>query len=668
VDQICDRFEDAWMAGQRPRMEGFLAEAAEAERPALLGELLRLEWHYRRQTGDSFAEEEYLQRFPEDAELIRAGFRKEAVLAGPAAAQVPADPEPGREPNKLAPDLPTIPGYEILGVLGRGAMGVVYKAWHKNLKRAVALKMILAGGHAGPEERARFRQEAEAVARLQHANIVQIFDVGEHQGLPYFSLELVEGGNLAQKLAGAPQPAREAAQLLGTLARAMHAAHRQQIVHRDLKPANVLLTAEGTPKITDFGLAKCLDRATVRTQSGAILGTPNYMAPEQVGGKTGDISPATDVYALGAILYELLTGRPPFQAAEVEEVLWQVKFREPVRPRKLNRAVDRGLEAICLKCLEKRPQHRYGSAKELADDLEGWGRGECPRHLRWPARIRWFVRRHAAAIALAVVAGLVAIVVLAARHYQSPGVWLKRAWHRLENGQAVEVLGTAGQPLWQEPSTEHTEVQVAKAPDGAFSLTAYEIGLLKILPDPRVQCYSFSAEIRHNWTEEGGGVGVFCAQSKHAMAQGKTAYYFCALEFNDIVSTPRRFPNLGLKSNLVELTIQRYLEPEFPRPRFKIAPCSLPFKAVAPVGGPGHWRKVTLKVTPQRIQAFWDGRLIGEVTPTKWQDAVQIMAIAPPDPIDIHPEFAPRGALGLFVYHGSASFQNIVVQPLSGET
>jgi serine/threonine-protein kinase len=674
VDQICDRFEDAWVAGQRPRMEGFLAEAAEAERPLLLGELLRLEWHYRRQTGDSFAEEEYLQRFPEDAELIRAGFRQEAVLACPAAAQLPADPEPGREPDKLAPDLPTIPGYEILGVLGRGAMGVVYKAWHQNLKRAVALKMILAGGHAGPEERARFRQEAEAVARLQHANIVQIFDVGEHQGLPYFSLELVEGGNLAQKLSGALPPPEEAAQLLGTLARAMHAAHRQQIVHRDLKPANVLLTAEGTPKITDFGLAKCLDRATVRTQSGAILGTPSYMAPEQVGSKTGDISPVTDLYALGAILYELLTGRPPFQAGNVEETLWQVKFREPVRPRKLNRAVDRGLEAICLKCLEKKPQHRYGSAKELADDLERWERGECPRPLRWPARVQWFVGRHAAALVLAVVAGLVAIVVLAARRYQSPDAWLQRAWHRLENGEAVEVLGTAGQPPWQELSTEHAEVQVSKAPDGAFSLQAHQIGLLTILPDPRVQCYSFSVEIRHDLIGKDGEVGVFCAQSKHPIAQGKVAYYFCALVFNDLDDLPTRYPKLRLEGNPAELTVQRYLEtvqrylePEQPGPRYKIAPFSRPFKAAAPVEGPGDWREVTLKVSPQRIQAFWGDQSIGALTRTRWEDQVAIMARFPPDPIDVHPDFDPRGALGLFVYRGSASFRNIVVQPLSGE-
>jgi len=261
-----------------------------------------------------------------------------------------------------------VPGYAMLGKLGAGGMGVVYKARHLKLGRVVALKMILAGGHAREEELARFRTEAEAIARLQHPNIVQVHEVGEHDGLPFFSLEFCPGGSLDRKLGGTPLPPREAARLVETLARAMHAAHGKNVIHRDLKPANVLLGEDGTPKITDFGLAKKLDNAG-QTASGAIMGTPSYMAPEQAGGKSKEIGPAADVYALGAILYELLTGRPPFKAATVMDTLMQVVMDEPVPPSQLQPKTPRDLETVCLKCLRKEPGQRYASAEALAEDL-----------------------------------------------------------------------------------------------------------------------------------------------------------------------------------------------------------------------------------------------------------------------------------------------------------
>jgi serine/threonine protein kinase len=272
-------------------------------------------------------------------------------------------------PLEATANWPEVPGYEVLGELGRGGMGVVYKARHVRLKRLVALKMILAGVQASDEQLARFQSEAEAVARLQHPNIVQVYEIGEHNGLSYFSLEFVDGGSLAEHLHGAPQPPQEAAQMVETLARAVHAAHRRGIIHRDLKPANVLLSSEGISKITDFGLAKQLDVDGGHTQSGAVLGTPNYMAPEQAQGKTKDIGPAADIYALGAILYDLLTGRPPFQGASIWETIAQVVSAEPTRPSRLQPQVPAGLEAICLKCLCKDPQKRYATAEALADDL-----------------------------------------------------------------------------------------------------------------------------------------------------------------------------------------------------------------------------------------------------------------------------------------------------------
>jgi serine/threonine protein kinase len=273
-------------------------------------------------------------------------------------------------------------------------MGVVYQARHLRLNRTVALKMILAGGHAGEHDRARFRGEAEAVARLQHANIVQIFEVGEAGGHPFLSLEFCPGGSLEGKLKGTPLPPREAAGLVEVLARAVHAAHRAGLVHRDLKPANVLLAADGTPKVTDFGLAKRLDDAAGQTASGVIVGTPSYMAPEQAGGHK-DVGPAADVYALGAVLYELLTGRPPFKAATPLDTVLQVLSEPPLAPRQLQRKVPADLETICLKCLEKGPARRYATAEALAEDLGRFLRGQ-PILARRPGLLtqtRYWLRR-----------------------------------------------------------------------------------------------------------------------------------------------------------------------------------------------------------------------------------------------------------------------------------
>jgi eukaryotic-like serine/threonine-protein kinase len=278
--------------------------------------------------------------------------------------------------DALDPDRPAVPGYEILGVLGRGGMGVVYKARQKGLNRMVALKMILAGGHAGPADLARFRTEAEAVACLQHPGIVQIHEIGDSGGLPFFSLEFVEGGSLADRIKGTPLPPREAARVIETLARAMHHAHERDVLHRDLKPANVLLTTEQEPKITDFGLAKRLEQNAGQTQSGAIMGTPSYMAPEQAEGKNRRIGPAADVYGLGAVLYECLTGRPPFRAATQVDTILQVLCEEPVPPRRLVSRVPRDLETICLKCLRKVPAERHVSAWALAEDLRRFLEGE----------------------------------------------------------------------------------------------------------------------------------------------------------------------------------------------------------------------------------------------------------------------------------------------------
>jgi hypothetical protein len=319
----------------------------------------------------------------------------EAVIqpASPVAEPPTGPPTPPTALADTVPGYDNLPGYEILGELGRGGMGVVYRARQVGLNRVVALKMILHGPHAGADDLARFRTEAEAIARLRHPNIVTVYEIGEHQGKPFFSQEFCSGGSLDRQLAGTPIKPEFAARLVRTLAEAMHAAHQANVIHRDLKPANVLLGADGSPRITDFGLARKLDQAG-QTLTGAVMGTPSYMAPAQAEGKK-QVGPLADVYALGAILYECLVGRPPFKAATPLDTILQVVSEEPVAPRQLNAGVPLDLETICLKCLCKEPQRRYSSAQALADDLKRWQRhepisaravGSLERGVRWTRR------------------------------------------------------------------------------------------------------------------------------------------------------------------------------------------------------------------------------------------------------------------------------------------
>jgi serine/threonine-protein kinase len=366
---------------------------------------LLLRWEELRAQGRLASAEELCRDRPELLDEVRRHLRAlEAVYRVPRGPDPQADTFHEADRPVSAGALP--PGYELLEELGRGGMGVVYKARQVHLNRLVAVKMILAGDHASAHERARFKAEAESSARLSHPSIVQVHEVGEHQGRPYLILEYVDGESLARRTGGTPMLARQAAELVRTLAGAIHHAHERGVIHRDLKPANVLLQKNSTtdytdrtdkektgpasssypcdpcnpwfsssPKITDFGLAKRLDEQG-QTRTGEVLGTPSYMAPEQAAGQSRAVGPHTDVYALGAILYELLTGRPPFKGATLMETLEQVLTQAPVPPSLLLPRLPRDLETICLKCLTKEPEGRYASAAALADDLDRFLAGE----------------------------------------------------------------------------------------------------------------------------------------------------------------------------------------------------------------------------------------------------------------------------------------------------
>jgi serine/threonine-protein kinase len=431
-----ERLGQLWLQGHQPDLDEFLGMAGSLS-PAQLAAAVRVDQAHRWRNGERILAEaylrrfpqfsadldsaidliygefilrerngeqpdlgEYLERFPEHASVLEMQIELHRAIQDCTVVSEGTDAEESAAlvSRELADTIehPTIPNFEILSELGRGGMGVIYKARQVGLNRIVALKVILAGVHAAPSERTRFRTEAEAAARLCHPHVVQIYEVGSHQGLPFLALEYMDGGSLATWLTRNRLSARQAAELVEVLARTVQAAHDHGIVHRDLKPANVLLkttdctdaTANGEkrnsspasvlsvssvvsllPKISDFGLAKCLHQEGGQTSTGAILGTPQYMAPEQASGQTREIGPAADIHALGAILYETLTGRPPFGGATLMETLDQVRSREPVSPSRIQPGLPRDLVTVCLKALAKEPSRRYATAAALADDL-----------------------------------------------------------------------------------------------------------------------------------------------------------------------------------------------------------------------------------------------------------------------------------------------------------
>jgi serine/threonine-protein kinase len=645
-------------------------------------ELVYTEYVVRQELGQTPDPAEWYTRFPRLRQRLERLFHVGELLRVESRAEVatvltapwPADAGAGAEPADAAPWLDH---YELLELLGVGGMGVVHKARQIGLGRIVALKRIKEGSDARPEELASFRCEARAMARLQHPNIVPIYAVGECNGLPCFSMEYLEGGNLTRRIAGQPQPARQTAVWMEALAQAVHYAHQQGIIHRDLKPANVLLTRDGTPKISDFGLAKNLEAelGTSRSSSSGPadvpIGTPGYSAPEQVARSLQEIGPRSDVFSLGAIMYELLTGRPAFQAVTPPEALRRVLEQEPTPPRQLHRGVDPELEAVCLKCLEKKPADRYPSAAALADDLGRWLRGKptLARPRRWLTRAWYFVRRHPILSTIAAQLLLAALVVPLVLYFADPE---RRAAQRaaqidrdlVENRPAV-IIGEFGAPPRFQLATNPADSQAWVGPDGTFTVMSFKIALVQLLADPKRQRYRFRAEVRHDATSYDTEVGIYCLHSAHTTAKGEPAHGFCSLSFNDLWF---RRPQQG---NQVNLMLRRYVEQNHWPPSLKIGLLQEHFPpAGETAGATAPWRQLAVEVTPEEIRATWEGMVLQagreeKVSREKLTEEARWLAEYDKDPIpELKARLDPQDGLGLFVYKGRASFRRVVIEPL----
>jgi serine/threonine-protein kinase len=577
--------------------------------------------------------------------------------------------------------------YLLLDQLPTTGMGVVFQARQGSLKRMVALKVIKAAILASAEARNRFRLEAETLARVRHANVVQIHEFGEYQGEPFFTMEWLDGGTLQKKLDGRPQDERQAAELMRTLARAVQALHAAKIVHRDLKPANILFDTDGTPKIADFGLVKLIGESGDNTQPGVVLGTPAYMAPEQAR-ESRDIGNAADVYALGVILYEMLTGRVPLKGLTPLETMDLVRTQEPEWPSKHRRKLDRHLEAICMKCLEKNSADRYPSAAALADQLDRWLKNEptFPPPPSWVARMRRAVRRHPRTVAAACLGVLLLALVPAVLWYRDADRPVKNIEGRLSRGETVTLIGDKGKPAWHSFPTGGT-VYFDQAPDGACLLDSWTRTLLELVRDPQLEEYRFQVEVRHEKSSQPGRVGIYFAHQTF-QAGPDPVHYLGSLTFDDIADLRVAYKNaLPQMPNPPPPPTGNpvFLWPEAFSPDAQggewvaggIVGLNPTLFEAAGLGG-GRWRRLVVEVTPRSVRGFWgekeDSVLVpvGELNAQTWVrntqhkiDRWNKQKPGEPHANSVRPEWKPRGSLGLYLYRGSASFRRVVVEPLN---
>lgn len=676
----CDAYEASWRAGGRPAIELILADFGPAHRTDLLLRLLELEIELRAGSGERPDRGEYLARFPEDAALIDLAFQNTPPLA--AAALLPL-----RLP---AADPPAILGdYKLLNRIGQGGMGVVYRAVQRSAGRVVALKLIRPDllqqlpTSAREEAVGRFLGEARSVAAMTHDHIVTVHDVGKAAGHHYFAMQYVEGNTLAQVLAGGPLAGPRAAALLSRVARAVQYAHERGVLHRDLKPGNILVSVAGRPYVTDFGLAKRVDAGHPATPSGALLGTPAYLAPEVITWR-GDrrFTPAGDIYSLGVTLYELVTGRVPFEAAEPVALFKLIVEEEPPAPSARIPGIDRNLETICLKCLRKDPRARYGSAGELADDLDRYlaGRsvharpdGVIARARRW-ARRPWVRSAGAGLAALAVVAFLA--IGLGAR----PPGWDEWRYRRatagataaLAAGQEAQLVGPAEAHRYRwRAGRGDIRWGTTAAGEGELTVSTLEPSLLEFLPDPGRDDYEVSLLVRQEECYNAyAAAAIYVGHTPFRTAEGPQ-HGFVRVAFADLGPMAQAARDgQGRPCSRMDLGLMIY-GASGTHPYRLLATSDpareVPYLAPAPHDSPGPRRRMSVAVGGDRVSAtcHWEGDAGVTLDPVRrWPSFLRQQAVRG------HPELGgvtglwrPRGGLGLYVYGCKVSVSSFAVRP-----
>jgi predicted Ser/Thr protein kinase len=625
--------------------------------------------------------------FPEPLPPGQAGFTPTPVQ-GTSAGEAITTPEVD---STSPPCLPNrcVGKYKILEQVQAGGMGIVYKAHDTDLKRTVALKMIKAGTLATDAEIIRFHREAEAAAQLNHPNIIPVYEVGQHEGCLYFTMPFAWGGSLAEHQPRFLTEPRAAVELVEKVTRAVHYAHRCGILHRDLKPANILLDERGTPWVSDFGLAKFLDASLVLTQPNQTLGTPAYMAPEQARGQTDQTSAATDVWALGVVLFELLTCKRPFQGATRDEQLRRIQTTEPLPPRSASGSIDRPLETVILKCLEKDPARRYASAEALADDLRRWLRGEpvTARPLSWPVRTGRIVRRYrSGVIRLLLTAAMLTLLGLAWR-----GLWSSpkeepedaKQWQAMEEqlrhvkkGETVTLIGGTGAPVgarWQPP---RPGLQTMLGMDQIFQVAAgKEPGLLELLAGAPKR-YRLRARVQHcDNLDAFSQVGIYFCHGQRRLADGTTIHCFFRMTFNDRIAMPKvpgQVPPAE-PANRVDLTLAicKDTGKTVSQGTFHCTPGL----GLTPAGmlRSMPWRSLVVEVTPERIKTFWGGKEVDDcdvktAIERAFRNRAGLVAQLGNEKATNPPlagaELAMGEGIGLYVERGVAAFQSVVIEPL----
>ena len=558
--------------------------------------------------------------------------------------------------------------YQLLEEVATGGMGVVYKARDTMLDRIVALKVIRGGNLARGDKVMRFLREAKAVAQFDHPHIVPILEIDILAGQHYFTMPFAAGGNLDKNLGRFLADRKKAVALMEKIARAVECMHTKGILHRDLKPSNILLDENAEPMVGDFGLAKFLHVDMDLTQTDQMMGTPAYMAPEQAAGHHDRVKPQTEIWALGVILYQLLTGKRPFAGKSREILTAQILHAEPPAPRSVRADLDQGLECIILKCLEKDPKQRFASAEALAEELARWLRGE-PGRLARPGlarRVRRWIQRHrVTSLAGVFLAGAV-LVVAAFLFFSDPDRRLQTIYREITENKQALLIKDAGPPRWSRLIVGEADARVSQISNVPFTFETWgHYCLLELLPDPHLTRYRFSAEVHHQEGTDFSEVGIFFGCRKQFTPQGRQVYEFYKLAFHDFVTIAGRDPRGKLDQSQAHLNYHFRWTKEDGDPIERIESTGI-VENFTPAGRQKWqtWRKLAVNVTPDGIECFWEGKSLGSVRREQLENiAGEAQSRKPGPPVDPL-GFSPSGSLGLYVSKGSAWFQSVAIVSL----